>query len=289
MQGKSPEEIEEWLLSLLQSARQKADEKGITTSEPSRNTITYFDDCFEIDAFAYLRVLEAYATSGSSGSSQKSEFWIGALERHYSAAADLFYATYGRRLDPFDAAAKLNQSRSEHELIGTTLSNQRDHAAAIVRSLQPTVDCYNAVIEVWANDKDPISVVRSRRWLSKVEDETKNAAGDHTIIRSPLLPNSLSYDLYLRSCSRGIGKQAKLHKERAEEAEQILQYRLSPHATLAIRPNTESFNYVLRAWTRCRNEISVAARVMNLVLMMERIQREFVLAVEKGVDVDGDD
>ncbi|KAL3809581.1 hypothetical protein ACHAXA_005797 [Cyclostephanos tholiformis] len=293
---------------MVTSTRKKADEKGITSNDHS-NTIIYFEECFEIDAFAYLRVLEAYATSPGPGSSQKSEYWIGALERHYSAATELFYATYGKRLDapqsnPPDAAAtglgytrtdllssssaKRNQSMSEHDILGTTLSNQCELAAAVVRSLQPTVDCYNAVIEVWASDKDPISVVRSRRWLSKLEDEAKNA-GNHSIIRSTLLPNSRSYDLYLRSCSRGIGKQAKLHRERAEEAEGILHYRLSPHATLAIRPNTESFNYVLRAWTRCRNEASVAARVMNLVLMMERIQKEFVLADEKGVDVDGDD
>lgn len=292
MQGKTPEESEEWLLSLLQSSRQKADEKGITTgSEQSRNAITYFDDCFEIDAVAYLRVLEAHATFAGAGSSQKCEYWIVALERHYSAATELFYATYGRRLDAANniSSAKRNRSRSEHEVIETTYSNQREQAAGIVRDLRPTVDCYNAVIEAWASDRDPISVVRSRRWLSKLEDEAKNSAGDHTIIRSPLLPNSRSYDLYLRSCSRGIGKHAKLHKERAEEAERILQNRLSPDATLAIRPNIESFNYVLRAWTRCRNEISVAARVTNLILTMERIQKEFVLADEKGVDVDGDD
>lgn len=294
MQGSSPEELEQWLLSLMQSTRQHADDKGIITNDYSLNTIVYFDRCFEIDAFAYLRVLEAYARSAGSGSSQKSEYWIGVLERHYFAATELFYATYGRRINAayfehtFASLAKRNQIKSEDEKHGTILNNEHELAVAIVRNLQPTVDCYNCVIEVWANDKDPISVVRSRRWLSKLEDEAKNA-DDHSIIRSPLLPNARSYDLYLSSCSRGIGKQATLHKERAEEAEEILHYRLSPHASLAVRPKTESFNYVLRAWTRCRNEISVAAKVMNLVLMMERIQKEFILADEKGFDVDGDD
>ena len=323
MQGSSPEELEEWLLALMQSTRQNADKKGIATIDHSRNTIVYFDKCFEIDAFAYLRVLEAYARSAGPGSSQKSEYWIGVLERHYATATEHFYGTYGTRLDSaykssspqstsvaaaatglehtqggeclehptehsFASVAKRNQSKPENEKLGTALNNQRENAVAIVQSLQPTVECYNAVIEVWANDKDPISVVRSRRWLSKLEDEAKNA-DIHSIIRSPLFPNARSYDLYLRSCSRGIGKQHKLHKERAEEAEEMLHYRLSPRATLEIRPSTESFNYVLRAWTRCRNEISVAAKVMNLVLMMERIQKEYILADEKGVDIDGED
>lgn len=314
MQGSSPEALEEWLLSLMQSTRRNADKKGIfttTNDDHSRNTIVYFDECFEIDSFAYLRVLEGYARSAGPGSSQKCEYWIGVLERHYAAATELFYGTYGTRLldsahrspssqsiscldypieHSFEALAKRNQTKSENEKLGTPVNDQRENAVAvaIVQSLQPTVECYNAVIEVWANDKDPISVVRSRRWLSKLEDEAKNA-DNRSIIRSPLLPNARSYDLYLRSCSRGIGKQHKLHKERAEEAEEILHHRLSPHASLDIRPSAESFNYVLRAWTRCRNEISVAAKVMNLVLTMERIQKEFILADEKGVDVDGED
>ena len=69
----------------------------------------------------------------------------------------------------------------------------------------------------------------------------------------------------------------------------ILHYRLSPDAPLAIRPTTESFNYVLRAWTRCRKEMLVAGKVMNLVLRMERIQKDVLLAEEKGVDADEGD
>ena len=168
---------------------------------------------------------------------------------------------------------------------------QSQIAATIVRSLQPTVECYNAAIEAWGNDTNRISVVRSRRWLSKLqEEEKKNVATASSSITalaqssspSSLRPNAKSYDLYLCSCSRGIGKQQKLFQERAQEAQAILQYRMSPDAPSSVRPTTESFNYVLRAWTRCRKEYSVADRVLHLVRQMEGIQRDVILKEETG-------
>ena len=289
MADSTPEEVETWLLSLMQTARRKADASGIVTNDSSINQpIVYFDKEFDIDAIAYLRVLEAYARSSNvSGSPQKGEYWVGVLERHYDAAMKLFTDTFGHHADSTSQIPNQNAS-SVH-------SKQLDMAASIVRNLQPTVDCYNILIELWGNNnKDLISVVRSRRWLTKLEDEAKDAqqnssSSNESILYTPLSPNAKSYDLYLHSCSRGLGKQHKLHKERALECEEILQYRLSDEAPLSIRPTTESFNYVLRAWTRCRKEESVATKVMNLVLMMERIQKEYLMAAEKGENVRRDD
>jgi len=270
MQDSSPEDVEKWLLFLMQSARKDADDKRIITNDSSNNPIVYFDEGFTIDATAYLRVLEAYARSELPGSPQKGEYWIGVLERHYSAAKELF----------------------KKRTTAASKSQQREDAAAIVRSLQPTVECYNVLIKLWGhNSKDLISVVRARRWLTKLEDEAMggSADGSDSILHSPLAPNARSYDLYLHSCSRGLGKQHKLHRERAEESERILHYRMSDDAPLAVRPTTESFNLVLRAWTRCRREESVPDRVMELVLSMERIQRDFLMAEEKGTDVSGEE
>ena len=284
MQDCTPEEVEKWLLSLLQSSKENADMKGITITNNknttlqnnnNNNSIVYFDKSFEVDAIAYLRLLESYVKSKKPSSPQKIEFWLGILERHYKSAVELFHDKFG-----YDVS---------HE---TVSSIQRDNAAAIVRALQPTVECYNCCIEGWGHDnKDLISVVRSRRWLSKLEDEEDddddNNNNNNSIIRTPLHPNARSYDLYLASCSRGLGKKSELHMERALEAEEIVQYRLSPDAPIEIRPTTESFNYVLRAYTRCRKDMSVAAKVMDLVLMMERIQKEVILAGENRVNTSG--
>jgi hypothetical protein len=166
------------------------------------------------------------------------------------------------------------QQQSKHRT-----EQQRATAAAIVHGLQPSVECYNAVIECWANSKEDISVVRSRTWLSKLEDSSSTSSTSYSLLQ----PNARSYDLYLQSVSRGIGKNTKLHLERAMEAERILQYRLSSDAPTSIRPTTESYNYVLRAYTRCRNERSIAGKVMTLVREMEKIQKEAVLtAVKRG-------
>jgi hypothetical protein len=302
MRDSSPEEVEQWLLSLLQSARKNAHEKGIATTKtsnsPHDNILVYFDDGFDVDATAFLRVLESYARSSHPGSPQKSEYWIGVLERHHLAATELFMKIFGKNIDVVDhsntfssasslaSLAKRNQSTPISQRYPSSISER--NAAAIVRNLQPTVECYNSVIEKWGNDKDLISVVRSRRWLSKLEEEATKTENHHFNIHSPLGPNARSYDLYLHSCSRGLGKSTKLLKERAKEAEEILHYRLSPDAPLTVRPTTESFNYVLRAYTRCRKDMSVAAKVMNLVLLMESIQKEYILAEEQGLDVNSE-
>ena len=278
MHDSNPQHVEKWFLSLLQTAKRNADAKGIdiVSSQSNRNTIVYFDKSFHIDAIAYQRVLESYARSRMPSAPQKMEYLVGLLERHYSAATELFYNEFGM-----------------HQSSSTTTQNdsnsKRNIAAVIVRGLQPTVECYNSIIEAWGKDKDLISVVRSRRWLSKLEDDAKDAGGDYNnpMLYSPLHPNAQSYDFYLDSCSRGLGKDHKLHWERAKEAEQILMYRLSPEAPLAIRPSTDSFNYVLRAYTRCRKEMTVAQKVMDIVRMMERIQKEAILAEETGVDISG--
>ena len=406
MQDSPPEDVEKWLLSLIQSTRRNAEQKRVRSSadHSSNKPIVYFEKDFVLDAQAFLRVLEAYARpptttkpkQGGGGSPQKAEYWLGLLERHYSAAVELFHETYGIHADtivggehvvtydvsvdeprmdkidesylkktPFasprkdsrdggvnqkskgihmaDGVGDLNmkssfaslikpskmidavdesqskpssfaalikqnkaQQRTSHPIkqskrkVSTTIPTpqqlesqysgnvQRDNAAEIVRNLQPTVECYNALIEAWSYDKDVISVVRSRRWLTKLEDESEKPH-DGSVLWTALAPNAQSYDHYMQSLSRGLGKHPKVHRERAEEAEDLLNYRLSPDAPLAIRPTTESFNYVLRAWTRCRKDIEVAGKVMSLILSMEKFQKEALLAQEKGLGSGGEE
>ena len=52
---------------------------------------------------------------------------------------------------------------------------------------------------------------------------------------------------------------------------------MKPDAPSEIRPTTESFNFAIRAWTRCRHEKSVAGKVMDLILQMERCQKDHML------------
>lgn len=254
MNDDEPDRVEAWLISLLKSVS-----NDISAEYSPNNPPVSFGSTFLLDSTIYLRVLEAYArASHISGAPQKAEYWLNHSIRHYEHARELFESKYRTK---FSDVIQSNQK-------------EQSAAAAIVHGLRPDVEHYNAVIECWANSKDKISVVRSRTWLSKLEDDSSTT----------LQPNARSYDLYLHSVSRGIGKDAIIHLERAQEAERILQYRLSPDAPTSIRPFTGSFNYVLRAYTRCRSERSVAGKVMTLVREMEAIQKEAVLNRDSNVD-----
>ena len=299
MEECSPEEVEQWLVSLLQSNSEQKRGDDFTHSGTRA-------DNSNVDSIAYLRVLEAYARSKNGGAPQKAEYWIGRLERHYAQAAksclqntSTLNKSNSNETHSSDNRSKLatldreNLPRSPFaELIASRSSRKRDHvqrsteaqneftsqsrSILIARSLQPTVDCYNAVIEAWGNNSDKISVVRSRRWLSKLEEGIDCPFPSNHPLYFELRPDAKSYDLYLQSCSRGIGRQLKLHKQRAEEAEKLLRFRMSNDAPLIIRPTTDSFNYVIRAWTRCRKEMCVAEKVMHLVREMEAIQRDCI-------------
>jgi hypothetical protein len=69
-------------------------------------------------------------------------------------------------------------------------------------------------------------------------------------------------------------------RNNAIKAEQVLKEMMtlqeqgySDNDTDTIAPNTESFNYVIRAWTRCRQDISMADKVMEVLRAMELYQR----------------
>ena len=210
MKDNSPDQVEAWLISLLKSVS-----NDISTEYSPNNPPVSFDDdddettSFVLDSTIYLRVIEAYARAKHySGAPQKAEYWINFAIRHYEHACALFQSKYKMEL-----GSELLMQSDQTQTNGAAAAAA---AAAIVHGLQPGVESYNAVIESWANSKDKISVVRSRTWLSRLEDTS-----------TPNQPNARSYDLYLHSVSRGIGKDAKLLLERAQEAERILQYRLS--------------------------------------------------------------
>ncbi|KAK1744610.1 pentatricopeptide repeat-containing protein [Skeletonema marinoi] len=261
MKDDPPDQVEAWLISLLKSVSNDIH----TEYSPNNPPVSFDGNKFMLDSRIYLRVLEAYARAAKhySGAPQKAEYWVNHSIRHYENARSLFESKYRIKF-----GSELMQSNQ----------TQQSAAAAIVHGLQPDVEFYNSVIECWANSKEQISIPRSATWLSKLEADCST--------NNPLLlqPNARSYDLYLNSVSRGIGKNSKVHLERAEEAERILQYRLSSDAPTSIRPTTESYNYVLRAYTRCRKERSIAGKVMTLVREMEQIQKEAVM--NGGHDVD---
>ena len=203
----TPESVERWLLSLLQSNKEYANKRSLKEQTDTHAPVVFFGSGFRLNADAYLRVLESYAAAARSkdrlDAPQKAEYWLGIAERHHRAAVELFVSTYGHSIG----------------------SSEQNEAAMIVRGLQPTVHCYNAIIDAWSHSSDKISVVRAKRWLSKLEDGERKDAVVPSFLHDPPRPNARSYDSYMNACSRGLGKNKKVHVEKAIECEEILKVR----------------------------------------------------------------
>jgi len=235
MANETPEAKDDWLDHLLLSSK---------SGTPSSF----------VDATAYLHVLRGWSKSrGKAAAPFKAEDWIVRLERHYE-----------------------EEGRPER--------------------LRPTVDHYNAVIEAWASSQEAVSIVRAERWLNKLRDglsiggtdaigkeNNDNAAAsvtnnDYATTTALLLPNIESYNLFLDACSKGHGKSNDILRNNAIKAEDTLKEMMEMQEErngdgTNISPNTDSFNYVIRAWTRCRTDITMADKVMNVLRTMELYQR----------------
>lgn len=206
-----------------------------TTEEKEAWLEAAIENDSRIDAAAYLVVLKDLAEkSNQSGSPQKAEGWMHRLELKASAYPS-----------------------SPH--------------------LQPTVECYNCVIKSWASSLEDasISLLRAERWLNKLRKEPL-AESDKPIV----VANTESYNAFLDICSKGRAgrRNAAINREHAQKAQETLNFMIEQQEILGpaspIVPNTESFNYVIRGWTRCRNEPSVASHVMDLLKQMTVYQRQ---------------
>ena len=68
----------------------------------------------------------------------------------------------------------------------------------------------------------------------------------------------------------------KLVQEHAQKAEDTLHLMIARRTqqgpTCTMAPNKESFDFVIRGWTRCRRSIDIAERTMSALRLLERYQ-----------------
>lgn len=133
----------------------------------------------------------------------------------------------------------------------------------------PNSECLLCVLQAWANDRcsDPtIAVTRAERWLHKYMQ-------NHSA-----RPNTDCFNAFLDVCSLGrafkSGTEGKdMVRLHALKAESTLQFMIQDHkrrgSKSCIAPNTESFNFVIRAWTRCRKNRDVAQRAIETLKLLE--------------------
>jgi hypothetical protein len=145
--------------------------------------------------------------------------------------------------------------------------------------LSPTSECYQRVIEAWSaavHENPELVVTRAERWL------VNNLPSDDNL-EPTLLPDTACFNAFLDACSKGRGlkkgsRGKDLVRSHAHKAQSTLQYMIDYRQThgpgARISPDRDSFNYVVRAWTRCRRSLDVADRAMEVLRMMENYQNE---------------
>jgi hypothetical protein len=179
--------------------------------------------------------------------------------------------------------------------------------------IQPTTKCYQYVIQAWANsDKEqPLVIVnRAERWLKELLTEqcseedvdlllpillsndtphqhseeaemtaTRRQRSPHHV---PLKPTIECFNAFLDGCTRGRpGKNKKsqiIVTANAKKAEAILRRLISHHHhyqdQASVIFNTDTCNFVIRGWTRCKHDDTIHTRVLSIVRLMESYQRE---------------
>eukprot|EP00547_Thalassionema_nitzschioides_P009758 CAMPEP_0194226636 /NCGR_PEP_ID=MMETSP0156-20130528/42258_1 /TAXON_ID=33649 /ORGANISM="Thalassionema nitzschioides, Strain L26-B" /LENGTH=573 /DNA_ID=CAMNT_0038959063 /DNA_START=151 /DNA_END=1872 /DNA_ORIENTATION=- len=123
---------------------------------------------------------------------------------------------------------------------------------------EPTDDCYEAVLEAWSNspkEDSSLCILRAKRWFAKIKE-----------------PKLQSYHLLLNVVSKGRVKRIKraraiaAREENAKAAEQILE-------TMTVPPDTDAYNYVLRAWAKVFDPVVSAGKVVHWLNKMEQAQQ----------------
>jgi hypothetical protein len=193
----------------------------------------------------YLHVLRALAASNLPDAPLRAERWINRLEQH---AANTSF-------DKATAASSFFSLSTRGVVI-------------------PTSECYQRVIEAWcgAIKEDAARIVtRAERWL------WKNIDSPIAVAR----PDTACFNAFLDLCTKGRALKnahggAKLVREHALKAENVVRFmiemRRKEGPDCRMSPDTETFNLLLRGWTRCRKSMDIADRTMDAFALFEKYQ-----------------
>ena len=185
---------------------------------------------------------------------------------------------------------RLEQHAEESLRNNNNNNNNNSSKEASSSPLVPTAECYRCVLQAWVNapgEDSSLAIRRAERWLYKVLH--------HPTL--PVQPNTSCFNAFLDGCSKGRAVKDR-RRRRHPAASTSNSASLSPHellynhASLAERtllymiehrrklgsdraiypPDTDTFNFVIRAWTRCRTRNDVADRAMETLQLLEEYQ-----------------
>mmetsp|Transcript_5179 Transcript_5179/g.11487 ORF Transcript_5179/g.11487 Transcript_5179/m.11487 type:complete len:787 (+) Transcript_5179:256-2616(+) len=271
MSGSNIAEKEAWLESLLATTN-TGNITNTTSTMNHRHQRGTLDDS-PIDIEAFLVVLKALASADAvedAGSARRGDMWMNRLlnlnARHLQPTSECYQYVIQAWANSNKEQAIVIRNRSQrwfNELVGksgddllsSTILSTHDNTRTRQDFLkvEPTIECFNAFLD---------GLSRGRQGKSKREREIllENATMGESILRR-------LHSLYThRSKQEGDNKNKTSRAVRAFECH-------SENAVI-IRPNTDTFNYVIRGWTRCKHEAFMHEKVLAILRLMETYQRE---------------
>ena len=298
-------EKEQWLESILQKQdqelmdRQQYQQQQYHTDDLRRSSISSNYGLSAVDIAIALEATTSStptikpntASSPSSSSSSSSSSLVDA-EAFLVVLRSLTGTDNTSSRNNIDKSSPSNPRRAEY-----WMKRMKDNG------IQPTPECYQCVIEAWANSsntEEPLVVVnRSERWLNEMSDPLSSFSPDRRgsggrgssdddsddCARRRPMPTIGCYNAFLDACTRGRQMKSKHSKQilvdNALKAESILRKLVSlsfHHMVLpaTLHPTTTTFNYVIRGISRCKDDETIADRILALVRMMEGFQKMHV-------------
>ena len=137
------------------------------------------------------------------------------------------------------------------------------HQITLIENKKDYIDCIQNVLDSWCTsseiiNKNPtIARVRAKRWLDALLSLQEVTSAEEKL---------KWIHLYLNLCSKRSGQ--------AMHISQLVEDQILNNNNNNIEPTTETFVYVLRAWTRCRKNKEMPNQVMKWLLRMEQYARD---------------
>lgn len=196
-----------------------------------------------------------------TSSTREKEIWLQALLKDSPDSLDVeaFLVVLRALADSDEADAPRRADRWMIEL---------EKLSETVEQLEPNTTCYQLVVQTWANaqEEDPrIAIPRAERWL-----DPKASCG----------VDIGAFNAFLDLCTKGrYFKKAKgLVYANAAKAESVLEFMIEQRQLrgplCSISPNTESFNFVIRGWTRCRDSNDIVERTVKIIQQFSHYERD---------------
>ena len=245
-----PRRADMWMNRLLELYHRKKDEN---------------ENEFHLDPKCYQYVIQAWANSDKEEAiviRNRSERWLNDIIQKSGDTLLSTVTIQGKNPPPRPPTVlNNNNNNNNNKPNNNKYDNDNDNDAQTKQNIapppkiKPTIHCFNAFID---------GLTRGRQGKNKRDRQilVENAAFSENILRR----------LHSMYCHRSKQQQQQQQQQQEEEEDKINTY--SDDDIAIIRPNTDTFNHVIRGWTRCKQEHNIHKKVLTILRLMESDQRE---------------